>query len=199
MDQLYKQHLEGESDSFDQPAALFLDRDGTLIEHIRYLHDPKKVRLFSGVRSALQSAQYAGVRLFLHTNQSGVSRGYFTLEDAIACNDRMFSLLNLEKPFDGTKICTESPAEQPVYRKPSPRYILEMIQLHRLDVERCVMIGDSRSDMEAGMHAKINVIAVRGGAGDSEDPDWPAFLEAHGFPHFHSADTAIRAALERIQ
>lgn len=55
--------------------ALVLDRDGTLIEHVPYLHKPEDVRLLPGVREGLAAARAGGLTLFLHTNQSGVGRG----------------------------------------------------------------------------------------------------------------------------
>ena len=67
--------------------ALFLDRDGTLIVDVPYLADPTRVQLLPGVREGFIRARGLGYRFFLFTNQSGVGRGYFTLDDALRCND----------------------------------------------------------------------------------------------------------------
>ena len=77
------------------PQAIFLDRDGTLIENRHYLSTPEGVALLPGVQEALRRARDRRVKLFLFTNQSGVGRGYFTLADVEAVNRRMIDLLGL--------------------------------------------------------------------------------------------------------
>lgn len=149
--------------------ALFLDRDGTLIEHIPYLHDPSRVVLHAGVREALADALAAGFHLFLFTNQSGVGRGMYTMEDVEACNGRMLELLDLPPPgFTEICIAPESPDEKPAYRKPSPRFIGEMITRHDLDPARCWMIGDSEVDVRAAAKAGIHPVRVDGDTGLAE-------------------------------
>ena len=64
--------------------AVFLDRDGTLIQEREYLSSPDQVAVFPGVGQALRALRQAGFRLFIVSNQSGVGRGLFTLED-VAC------------------------------------------------------------------------------------------------------------------
>jgi len=141
-------------------AALFLDRDGTLIRHVHYLHDPAGVELLPGVAAALARAKELGYLLFLHTNQSGVGRGMFTLEQAEACNARMVELIGLgDNVF--ADICTapEAPGQPQVYRKPSPKFAREMATKHGLDLAQCWMIGDYAADIEtafaAGMQAAL--------------------------------------------
>ncbi|MFO7724503.1 MAG: HAD-IIIA family hydrolase [Oceanipulchritudo sp.] len=144
--------------------ALFLDRDGTLIEPVPYLHEPARVRLVAGAAGALQGAREAGYDLFLFTNQSGVGRGYFTLEAVTACNRRMEDLLGMGPGvFRETCIAPEAPWEEVRYRKPSPRYIEEMVKRYRLEKRRCRMIGDSGVDMEAAANAGIGGLLVDGG------------------------------------
>jgi D-glycero-D-manno-heptose 1,7-bisphosphate phosphatase len=142
-------------------GALFLDRDGTLIEHVAYLHDPTQVKLAQGVKEALVKAESEGLLLFLFTNQSGVGRGFFTLEAALACNAAVGRLLGLAEPVFAAE-CTapEHPGEPLVYRKPSPRFIEEMVERFALDPARCWMIGDQAVDMEAAKLAGINGLQV---------------------------------------
>lgn len=143
------------------PEALFLDRDGTLIEHVPYLHDPAGVVLLPGVREALHRAKQASIRLFLFTNQSGVGRGLFTLADAEAVNRRMLDLLGLGSDlFTAICIATERPDEPSAYRKPSPRFIDETLALHGIDRDAAWMLGDSAVDWEAGVNARIHVAAI---------------------------------------
>jgi len=141
--------------------ALFLDRDGTLILDKDYLSDPAGVELIPGVIDALKIARDRGYLLFLFTNQSGIGRGYHTIEDAQACNQRMLELLDLGADlFTAICIAPEAPDQPSEYRKPSPRFILEMRAKHSLDTEQCWMIGDRESDLEAGLNANIHSVAV---------------------------------------
>ncbi len=145
-----------------QPSlALFLDRDGTLIVDEGYLSDPQKVCLLPEVRETLAVLKSRGVLLFLHSNQSGVGRGYYTLKEAEACNQRMLDLLGLGNDLF-TEIClaTGTPEKPCPYRKPSPRFILECIQKYHLDPESCWMVGDCLCDVETGLAAHINVICL---------------------------------------
>lgn len=143
------------------PQAVFLDRDGTLIENKHYLRDPAGVVVLPGVREALTRAVAAKVRLFLFTNQSGVGRGLLTLADVEAVNQRMIELLGVgEAPFAAICIAPEHPDEVPRYRKPSPRFILEMLDRHDIEPSRAWMVGDSPSDWQAGLNAGISTAAI---------------------------------------
>ena len=141
--------------------ALFLDRDGTIIVDKHYLADPAGVELIPGVRSALQRARELGYKLFLFTNQSGIGRGLYTLDDVLLVNARMETLLALASPlFTELCIAPEAPDQPSLYRKPSPRFIEEMIAAHHLDPAHCAMIGDRPSDAQAGLNAGIRSIAI---------------------------------------
>ena len=70
--------------------ALFLDRDGTLIRDAHYLKDPEKLEIIKTAGPALQKVKEAGLLLFMHTNQSGIGRGYYEWTDVHACNAQMF-------------------------------------------------------------------------------------------------------------
>ena len=141
--------------------ALFLDRDGTIIVDKHYLADPAGVELIPGVRSALQRARELGYKLFLFTNQSGIGRGLYTLDDVLLVNARMETLLALASPlFTELCIAPEAPDQPSLYRKPSPRFIQEMIAAHHLDPAHCAMIGDRPSDAQAGLNAGIRSIAI---------------------------------------
>src|SRR5688572_33108526 len=84
--------------------ALFLDRDGTLIVDKHYLADPDGVELIPGVADALRHARTLGYQLFLFTNQAGIARGFYTLDDVLRCNTRMEELLGFPLPLF-TDIC----------------------------------------------------------------------------------------------
>ncbi len=148
--------------------ALFLDRDGTLILDKHYLADPAGVELIPGVADALARARSLGYRLFIITNQSGVGRGYHTIDAVHRCNERMDELLALPRPiWDGICIAPEATDQPSRYRKPSPAYILERITQHGLDPAQCWMVGDRESDIDAGLNAAINAAAVCTGKHDA--------------------------------
>ena len=146
------------------PRAVFLDRDGTLIRHVHYLHQPELVELLPGVRESLQFLREQGVLLFLFTNQSGVAKGLFTLADVEAVNRRMLELLDLgDDLFADVCIATEMPSAIPKYRKPSPRFIVESLTKYRIEPADAVMVGDNPTDWEAGRRAGAQIIGIRSG------------------------------------
>ena len=144
--------------------ALFLDRDGTLIRDVHYLKDPQELEIIQGIGESLIKAKSFGYYLFLHTNQSGISRGYYELSDVNSCNDKM--LKDFGWPIDFfTEICIapESPDDEITYRKPSPRFENEMAEKFNLDRSRCWMIGDRWSDAQTGINAGMKVALVKTG------------------------------------
>lgn len=174
--------------------ALFLDRDGTLIHDRDYLCDPAGVELIPGVPDALRRARALGYRLFLFTNQSGIGRGYHMIDDTYRCNARMLELLGLGPAlFDEICIAPEAPDQPSPYRKPSPRFINEMVERFALDRSQCWMIGDRESDLDAGLNAGIRAAAVC--TGKYDDAMWRPRLRP-GVPLFADL-AAFVASLER--
>lgn len=154
--------------------AIFFDRDGTLIDDKHYLSDPHDVELIEGVGDALRRALKLGYALFLFSNQSGVGRGYFSLDDVYACNQRMLTLMGFDKtPFLEVCLAVERPDQSQVYRKPSPKFIVEMVVKYNLDVTQCYMVGDKVADWGAGHAGNICPIAVQSGKPfTAEDSDF---------------------------
>ena len=154
------------------PQAVFLDRDGTLIENRHYLASPEGVVILPGVSEAIARIRAAGSKLFLLTNQSGVGRGYFSLADVEAQNQKMLDLIGQGNDlFTRMCIAPERPDEPPVYRKPSPRFIHEMLAEYSLSVAAAWMVGDSPADWEAGMNAGIRVAAIVDDPAAEEAPE----------------------------
>lgn len=159
--------------------AVFLDRDGTLIENRHYLADPQGVVVLPGVVEAIRRLLARGAKLFLFTNQSGVGRGYFSLDDVRAVNARMIEEIGLGVDlFAGVCIAPEAPCEVPLYRKPSPRFLLETLHAQAIPAATCWMVGDSPSDWEAGLNAGVHAVAVGGGI-----PAQSAFAKNSGDRH----------------
>lgn len=150
----------------ERNAAIFFDRDGTIIEHVPYLSCPNDVRLLPESRRALELASISDVKLFLHTNQSAVGRGMCSMEDVHRCNDRMLELLNLGNVFSDICIASEAPGCPSKYRKPSPNYALEKIKEFSLIPSRVFYIGDRITDLKTALAAGVRGIGVNTGLVD---------------------------------
>jgi len=142
------------------PQAVFLDRDGTLNHDRGYLNDPRQVQLIDGVKEAVEQLRESGVLLFLFTNQSAIGRGWASEEAVRACNQRLLELLDWDEGFTATCVAPETPEEPSRYRKPSPRFILEMMERHQLDPHRVWMVGDKVSDVLAGEWAGVGSVLI---------------------------------------
>ena len=128
---------------------IIFDRDGTLIKHKKYLHKPEDIELVPGSRDIVLSFLKKGYLLFLHTNQSGVSRGYFKIEDVKKCNEQMIRLLDINsKIFEDICIACDYPPGLDSYRKPSTKYGLEIMKKYGIESNQLIYIGDNTSDLE---------------------------------------------------
>jgi len=144
--------------------ALFLDRDGTLIKDAHYLKDPDLLEIIESARVALIKAKDAGYLLFMHTNQSGIARGYYDWEDVHACNQHMHKEFGWSADFFAEVcIAPESPGEKIMYRKPSPRFEMEMTEKYDLYPSSCWVIGDKWIDPQTGLGAGMRGALVRTG------------------------------------
>ncbi|MGV3533659.1 MAG: D-glycero-alpha-D-manno-heptose-1,7-bisphosphate 7-phosphatase, partial [Chthoniobacteraceae bacterium] len=101
-----------------QPAV-FLDRDGTLMEEVEYCREPEKVRLFPGVSEAIDELRAADYRIVIITNQSGIGRGWITQEEYEAVHARLVELVGAHR-IDGTYYCPDAPGVESLCRKPAP-------------------------------------------------------------------------------
>jgi D-glycero-D-manno-heptose 1,7-bisphosphate phosphatase len=148
-------------------AAVFLDRDGTIIKEKEYLRDPAQVELLPGALAGLKRLGEAGFKLFLVTNQSGVGRGYFTLENVEQVHARLVRELaqggvRLEKIY----LAPEAPDQPSRGRKPSPQFLFDARDEFRVDLARSYVIGDKLLDLECGWNAGVKQsILVRTGYG----------------------------------
>jgi D-glycero-D-manno-heptose 1,7-bisphosphate phosphatase len=150
--------------------ALFVDRDGTLIEDPGYLADPAGVRLIPHAAEALQRFSTAGYALVLVTNQSGVGRGFFgwTAYDRVAetVRDR---LAQAGVRLDAELVCGHAPDDGCDWRKPAPGMLREAISRLSLDPAGSVMVGDKLSDLEAAAGAGVGrLVHVATGQGAAE-------------------------------
>ena len=147
--------------------AVFLDRDGTLIEEKDYLHRPEQVVIYPGVAAALKRLQDAGFKLFIITNQSGVGRGYFSIEDVHRVHEHLCRELTKDGVrFEKIYLAPEHPEMPSRGRKPSPQFLWDARNEFGIDLARSYIIGDKLIDLECGWNAGVKqAILVRTGYG----------------------------------
>ncbi|MEE2998091.1 MAG: HAD-IIIA family hydrolase [Pseudomonadota bacterium] len=145
----------------DKRSALFLDRDGTLIELVDYLSDPSAVKLIADTVLEVRKANEAGEAVVIVTNQSGVGRGYYDWKALQDVQARLYDLLSsVAATVDATYACPHPPPdaggpEHSRYRKPAPGMLIRASEDLNLDLARSRIIGDSVSDLAAGKAAGL--------------------------------------------
>ena len=146
--------------------ALFLDRDGVVIQYVPYLSKPDQVKLPSGAGLALQQWQLANYDLIIFTNQSGVGRGYFSLTDVEAVHEKIkqeYSDYGVK--FSEILICPHQPSDNCSCRKPSPKLLIECAERKNIDLSSSWFIGDAPSDIECAINAGCQPLLVLTGRG----------------------------------
>jgi D-glycero-D-manno-heptose 1,7-bisphosphate phosphatase len=143
--------------------AVFLDRDGTLMEEVNYCNDPKRVRVFPGTVGAMQRLRHAGWLTVVVTNQSGLSKGFISTAQYEAVNAEF--LRQLPGGIDAVYFCPDHPESPTPRRKPGIGMLEEAALDHGIDLTRSWMIGDKLIDVECGRNAGCRTILVRTGYG----------------------------------
>jgi D-glycero-D-manno-heptose 1,7-bisphosphate phosphatase len=154
-------------------GAVFLDRDGTVIEEVDYLDSPGRVRLIGGAADAVARLNALRVPVVIVTNQAGVARGYFPESRVAEVHARLDQLLAARSAHvDRYYVCPHHPREGTApylqecdCRKPRPGLLLRAAADMRLDLPSSCLIGDKLSDLEAGASAGCQTILVRTGYG----------------------------------
>jgi D-glycero-D-manno-heptose 1,7-bisphosphate phosphatase len=154
-------------------GAVFLDRDGTVIEEVDYLASPDEVRLIPGAADAIARLNALRVPVVIVTNQAGVARGYFPESRVAEVHARLDQLLAARSAHvDRYYVCPHHPREGTApylrecdCRKPRPGMLLRAAAELRLDLSSSCLIGDKLSDLEAGAGAGCHTILVRTGYG----------------------------------
>jgi D-glycero-D-manno-heptose 1,7-bisphosphate phosphatase len=149
-------------------AAVFLDKDGTLVVNEPYSVAAERLRLAPGAAEALASLASLGYLLFVISNQSGVARGLFSEADLGPVEQRLRALAGeAGVPIAGFYYCPHHPAGTvPRYavacscRKPEPGMILRAAAEHGVDLAASWMIGDILDDVEAGRRAGCRSVLV---------------------------------------
>src|SRR5438477_1092116 len=142
--------------------AIFVDRDGTIMQDVDYCSDPQEVKIFPGVAESLRRLKSNGFKLIIITNQSGIGRGFFTTEQYRAVEAEVLRQLG-DGLIDATYFCPDVPGQHSSCRKPAPGMILQAIREHQIDRPRSFFIGDKEIDAECGRNASARTIRVQTG------------------------------------
>ena len=150
--------------------AVFLDRDGTIVEDPGYLTSPDQLKLLDGAAEAVARLRKAGFLVILATNQSAIAKGLMTEADLAAIHKRLAELLEADDPnakFDGIYFCPFHPEakvsayrQESYLRKPRPGMLFKAAREHQLDLGSCWMVGDSERDVQAGKTAGARAIRL---------------------------------------
>jgi D-glycero-D-manno-heptose 1,7-bisphosphate phosphatase len=151
--------------------AVFIDKDGTLVENLPYNVDPALMRLAPGAGESLMVLQEAGFLLFVVSNQSGVARGLFPESALVPVWERLRGLLaSYGVTLAGIYYCPHHPdGSVPGYRsscpcrKPAPGMLLLAAEEHAIDLGTSWMVGDILDDVEAGHQAGCSTILIDNG------------------------------------
>jgi D-glycero-D-manno-heptose 1,7-bisphosphate phosphatase len=142
-------------------CAVLFDRDETLVIDVPFNGDPQKVRPAPGARAALDRLRGKGLPLAVVSNQSGVGRGYISMEQVEAVNRRVDELLG---PFAGFFVCPHAPEAGCDCRKPKPKLILDAARALGVNPACCAVVGDRESDVEAARNAGAIPLKIGGPA-----------------------------------
>jgi D-glycero-D-manno-heptose 1,7-bisphosphate phosphatase len=170
--------------------AVFLDRDGTLVEDTGYLRDARAMRLLAGAAEALARLNQAGWLPIVVTNQSGIARGLLTHDEYLATERRLEELLDARRAHLAAQYhCPHLPevTGQCECRKPGPLLYKQAAQRFGIDLAASYWIGDRLRDLEPARHFDGRGILVLTGVGSEEQ----AAARAAGWPIASDLDQAI--------
>lgn len=142
---------------FDQPLAVLLDRDGTLVVDVPYNGDAEAVRPMPTAVEALTRLRASGIPTAVVSNQSGIARGLLTREQVDTVNARAAAVLG---PLGPVFVCPHGPNDGCGCRKPAPGLVQQAAAALGVPAERCAMIGDIGADVAAALAAGARPVLV---------------------------------------
>src|SRR5215213_8542916 len=155
------------TDSNKQPA-IFIDRDGTLIEEVNFLHRVEELRYFPFTDESVRLLKENGFLVVLVTNQSGIGRGIYSEDQMHAVHAQIQA--DLTEKLDAIYFCPHLPGGSCTCRKPRLGMIESALADLPIDLENSWMIGDKNLDVELGLNAGIKPIMVMTGYGEKHLP-----------------------------
>lgn len=168
--------------------AIFLDRDGVIIENrAEYVRRWKDVTFIPQALTALEALSRTRYKIVIVTNQSAVGRGIITRAEADQIGERIMEVIKSHGGHvDGVFVCYHAPAAHCDCRKPRPGLLLQAAAALSIDLSRSIMVGDAISDLQAGQNAGVEqTFLVRTGRGAAQ----AVLPEAAHLRPFHIYDT----------
>ena len=170
------------ADSQGPRPALFVDRDGTLIELVSYLCEPGKVQLIAPAVLAVRQANSVGMPVVVVTNQSGIERGYYGWKDFAAVQQAMIAgLERAGAKIDAVYACASHPERNAPCRKPNPGMLLAAAEDNALDLSTSWILGDAATDLQAGKAAGLSKGWLAPGGYGTRDRDRARALSCDTF------------------
>mgnify|MGYP001370751992 CR=1 FL=1 len=159
--------------NLNKKPALFLDRDGVLIEDCNYISNPSDIILEKCSKKLIRFAYQQGWFIVVVSNQSGISRKFLTWNDYLKITKKMIFLFGEPNPFSAIYANSQGPnSESNFWRKPNPNMILRASEKLNIDLQNSILIGDRESDILAGLNSGIRfLIHTKTGHGIEERKD----------------------------
>ncbi len=178
--------------------AIFLDKDGTLVDAAAHDVEPRRIRLAAGAGPALRLLARLDYRLFVVSNQDGIAHGHVAEEAMQAVGDRLSDLLFRERlTLDGFYYCPHHPegalaryALACRCRKPHPGMLVRAADEHGIDLAASWMVGDVLHDVEAGNRAGCRTLLIDNG----NETEWrlgPGRIPTRMAPDLYAAAVLI--------
>ncbi len=145
--------------------AIFIDRDGTLIEEVNFLHRVEDLRYFPFTDEAIRLLKGNGFLVIVVTNQSGIGRGIYTENDMNSIHEQIQN--DLTEKLDAFYFCPHLPNEGCHCRKPNLGMIESACTDFAIDLENSWVIGDKNLDVELGFKAGLKTAMVMTGYGQN--------------------------------
>ena len=172
---------------------VILDRDG-VINHDSddYIKSVDEWIAIDGSIEAIVRLNQAGYNVAVATNQSGISRGYFTISTLNAMHQKMYELVQLAGGhIDGVFFCPHSPSDLCECRKPEPGLLYEIADRFTVSLDNVFFIGDSFSDIQAARNANAKPVLVRTGKGERTESK----LSDSTVPVYDNLSATVKALL----
>jgi len=179
----------------NKKKAIILDRDGTLIEDKNYAYKIEDFELLPGVIEGLKLLQ-SDFLFFVVTNQSGIGRGYYSIQDFQNFNNHLIHILRKQKiEIIKTYFCPHLREDSCECRKPKTKYIEEIVKEFDIDINKSWMIGDHPSDIQFGINAGCRTIFLTTGHGYKHLDD----LKSLGMTPTIISDNFLKAVKEILK